>query len=178
MYWNWVQSGRNEYGEPAGDENTVVCEICLEERGPISEYWTEEGLREWMEEHLRRDHNVEVSDSDPTHVNVLNVWEIREREIIGYEYSQNSRDCDGEHGYYGNYRLREDETWSQFIGRQVTFYPPEGFEIHHGGLAFSWGGPTDEGYSGTHIKAIFSHEEYKLDERPSQYDQFAEAAGY
>jgi hypothetical protein len=169
-YWHWISSaGRG------GEEDMILCEICLERFGPIGEFWTVDYLNERIQDHISQDHPT-VTDEDRDAQ--VSVWTIREREVIGYQYSSQSRDCDGPHEFYAARRLPEGMTWSHYVGREMTNWGPSDVHISKEGLMLEWGGPTDEGSSHSYLEAIFAHEEYKLDEPDRQRDVFAEQMGY
>lgn len=155
-------------------EDTIRCDVCNDtwrlDLGADNRDGEELALRTLVEAHLRDDHD------DPDRND--SVFDIRERDIIGIEVDYSARDCDGPISRHSTRRLPEGTTWSQYIGREFTFCPPQQVNVIDDGLGFEWGGPTDEGYSSQHIRAIFRHESYKLDEHDTQRDVFAESMGY
>lgn len=180
-YWHWTASTEIKWDSETnkhvgGEEDTVICEICLETWLAGDKYPPEASIVKAVEEHVERDH--QIRPGTPPFENE-SVFDVRERCIIGYEYDHRSTDCDGPHEYSGSRRLQEGMTWSQHVGREFTFRPSRpDFSIRKDGLEFDWGGPTDEGSESDHIKAIFSHESYKLDEPDTHRDVFAEQMGY
>ena len=178
-YWQWTASTKIEWDPETGkhvggEEDIVVCEICLETWGFYEHgyYPDEASIVKAIEEHVEQAHQIQPKISP---FEMESVFDVRERCIIGYEYDHRSSDCDGPLESSGSRRLQEGMTWSHHIGREFTSYPPDEIATYNEGLAFDWGGATEEGYSGTHIKAIFSHEAYKLNEPDRRRDVFAES---
>lgn len=106
-------------------------------------------------------------------------------------YTSHSRDCDGPHEYYSDYRPdRDDIDWTDeldiamdFVMPMMFTYPEDGnvqMEIGRDSqdrLFFVSSKSTDEGYK-SEVYVVCDEDDWDGEEAHSQRDVFAERMGY